>query len=90
MSDERLEEIRKRCEAASQEEIDGSGYLRREDRVFLYEAVRDIPWLLAEVERLRAALRLCRNAMDDAMGDTDLDGDDSLMMRAMQAIAGVM
>lgn len=40
---------------------------------------------LDEAERLRAALRLCFDALDSVMGDTDLDGDDSIEFRAMQA-----
>lgn len=43
-----------------------------------------------ERDRLRAALQLCVEAFDEAMGDTDLPEDDSKMMGAMQCAVAVL
>jgi hypothetical protein len=43
--------------------------------------------LEAERDEYRDALTLCVAALDSLMGDTDIDGDESLEMRAMQAAA---
>jgi hypothetical protein len=42
--------------------------------------------LCGELDECRDALMLARDALDRLMGDTDLDDDDSLEMRAMRAI----
>ncbi len=46
--------------------------------------------LRVEVERLREALRLGRDALDRLMGGTDLDDDDSVEMRACRAMSAVL
>ena len=37
---------------------------------------------------IKAALNLCIDALDGVLGDTDMDGDDSIEYRAMQAAVG--
>jgi len=42
------------------------------------------------VRELERAARLARSALDGLMGDSDLEGDDSLEIRAMQALSAAL
>ena len=56
-------------------------------------AQRDIAALLAEVDRLRAvvdAARLCQDALDRLMGDSDINGDGSPEFVAMSAVSAAL
>lgn len=45
---------------------------------------------MIEIDRLRAALRELHAAVDEEMGDTDLNEDDSKLFRAMRRAAAEM
>jgi hypothetical protein len=51
------------------------------------EKDQQILTLKANEQVMREALRLARSALDNLMGDSDLDSDDSDEMKAMQAIS---
>lgn len=54
------------------------------------EAAREISRLRAIRAEMARALEACRSALDGLMGDTDLDGDDSPEMKAMQMASAAL
>ena len=47
-------------------------------------------WLEKRLEAAEKAMRLARSALDSLMGDSDLDGDNSREMQAMQALSAAL
>lgn len=56
----------------------------------LLEEHNALPQLIAEVRRLREAGRAALTALDSLMGDTDLDSDDSLELKACQLLSACL
>jgi len=68
----RLEEIRKRCENASEgpwvsSEMIGDEYVSNADAAFIAHARDDVPWLLARIEELEADLVQAEYELDAAL-----------------------